>query len=88
MLAAQLLAYGAGGALSAGRLDAAEELLQQIADLPASLPRFDQCLHHLFSAWSGILRQDALRAYQEQKLALRTAVEVGCPFFEVTCRLV
>ena len=88
VLAAQLLAYGAGGALSAGKLDTAEELLQQLAQLPASQPRFDRCLYHLFSAWLAMLRQDALSAYQEQKLALRMAVEVGCPFFEVMCRLV
>jgi ATP/maltotriose-dependent transcriptional regulator MalT/DNA-binding SARP family transcriptional activator len=88
VLSAQLLAYGAGGALSACKLDAAEKLLQQIEELSASLPRFDRCLYHLFSAWCAILREDAMRAYQEQKLALRMAVEVGCPFFEVMCRLV
>ena len=88
VLSGQLLAYGAGGALSGGRLDVAEKLLRQIADLPVQLPRFDRCLHHLFSAWSAILGKDALRAYQEAKLALRMAVEVGCPFFEVMCRMV
>ena len=88
VLSAQLLAYGAGGALSAGKLEVAEKLLQQIAELAARLPRFDRCLFHLFSTWAGVLRQDALRAYQEQKLALRMAVEVGCPFFEVMCRMV
>ena len=88
VLSAQLLAYGAGGALGAGQLDAAEQLLGQIAELPSSPPRFDRCLYHLFSAWAGLLRQDALRAYQEQKLALRMAVEVGCPYFEIISRLV
>jgi LuxR family maltose regulon positive regulatory protein len=87
VLSSQLLAYGAGGALGAGKLDVAEQLLQQLAELPATTPRFDRCLQHLFSAWAGILRQDTLRAYQEQKLALRMAVEVGCPYFEVMCRL-
>ncbi|OGA46922.1 MAG: hypothetical protein A3G24_24675, partial [Betaproteobacteria bacterium RIFCSPLOWO2_12_FULL_62_13] len=87
VLTSQLLAYGAGGALSAGRLDAAEKLLKQVAELPKGSPRFDMCLHHLFSAWAAVLQQDALRAYQEQKLALRMAVEVGCPYFEVMCRL-
>ncbi|MBI4195085.1 MAG: tetratricopeptide repeat protein [Betaproteobacteria bacterium] len=88
VLTAQLLAYGAGGALGAGKLDTAEQLLQQIAELPTSPPRFDRCLYHLFSAWAGLLTQDALRAYQEQKLALRMAVEVGCPYFEIISRLV
>jgi ATP/maltotriose-dependent transcriptional regulator MalT/DNA-binding SARP family transcriptional activator len=88
VLSGQLLAYGAGGALNAGKLETAEKLLRQIVEPPAQLPRFNRCLHHLFSAWSAILGQDTLRAYQEQKLALRMAVEVGCPFFEVMCRLV
>lgn len=87
VLSSQLLAYGAGGALDAGRLDVAEQLLQQLADLPATMPRFDRCLFHLFSAWAAVLREDTLRAYQEQKLALRMAVEVGCPYFEVMCRV-
>lgn len=87
VLSSQLLAYGAGGALGAGKLDVAEQLLQQLAELPATTPRFDRCLLHLFSAWAAVLREDTLRAYQEQKLALRMAVEVGCPYFEVMCRL-
>jgi len=87
VLSSQLLAYGAGGALGAGKLEVAEQLLQQLAELPATTPRFDRCLLHLFSAWAAVLREDTLRAYQEQKLALRMAVEVGCPYFEVMCRL-
>jgi LuxR family maltose regulon positive regulatory protein len=87
VLSSQLLAYGVGGALSAGKVDVAEQLLQQLAELPSTTPRFDRCLQHLFSAWAAILQQDTLRAYQEQKLALRMAVEVGCPYFEVMCRL-
>ena len=38
-------------------------------------------------AGSAACRCDNLRAFQQQKLALRTAVEVGCPYFEVLCRL-
>lgn len=87
VLTSQLLAYGAGGALGAGKIDIAERLLKQMAALPEGSPRFDLCLYHLFSAWAALLRQDALRAYQEQKTALRMAVEVGCPYFEVICRL-
>jgi DNA-binding SARP family transcriptional activator len=87
VLSSQLLAYGAGGALGAGKLDVAEQLLRQLAELPATTPRFDRCLLHLFSAWAAVLSQDTLRAYQEQKLALRMAVEVGSPYFEVMCRL-
>jgi len=87
VLSSQLLAYGAGGALGAGKLDVADKLLQQLAELPATTPRFDRCLLHLFSAWAAVLHQDTLRAYQEQKLALRMAVEVGSPYFEVMCRL-
>lgn len=87
VLTSQLLAYGAGGALGAGKIDVAEKLLKQMAELPKGSPRFDLCLYHLFSAWAAVLGQDAMRAYQEQKLALRMAVEVGHPYFEVMCRL-
>ena len=83
----QLLAYGAGGALAADDLDTAEKFLDQSAALPGTAARFDLCLHHLFSTWLAIRRNDAVRAFQQQKLALRLAIEVGCPVFEVLCRI-
>jgi ATP/maltotriose-dependent transcriptional regulator MalT/DNA-binding SARP family transcriptional activator len=84
---AQLLLYGAGGALMAGDPDAAEGFLGEIAALPRGMARFDQCLFHLFSTWHALARQDALRAYQQQKLALTMAREVGCPYFEALCHV-
>ncbi len=84
---AQLLSYGAGGALMAGDPDAAEGFLNQIAALPHGMARFDQCLFHLFSTWHALWRQDLLRAYQQQKLALTMAREVGCPYFEALCHV-
>jgi DNA-binding SARP family transcriptional activator len=84
---AQLLSYGAGGALMAGDPDAAEGFLGQLAALPRSTARFDQCLFHLFSTWHALWRQDLLRAYQQQKVALTMAREVGCPYFEALCHV-
>jgi hypothetical protein len=83
----QLLAYGAGGALAADDLEAAEKFLSQFAALPGTAARFDLCLHHLFSTWLAMRQNDAVRAFQQQKLALRLAIEVGCPVFEVLCRI-
>ncbi len=87
ILSRQLLAYGAGGALFSGDLDKAAEFLEEIEALPGMPARFDLCLQHLFSTWLAMFRHDALRAYQQQKLALRMAIDVGCPVFEVMCRI-
>ncbi len=84
---AQLLSYGAAGALMAGDPDGAEGFLSQIAALPRGMARFDQCLFHLFSTWHALWGQDLLRAYQQQKLALTMAREVGCPYFEALCHV-
>jgi len=83
----QLLAFGAGGALTCGDLDTAQQRLEEFASQPRPPARCDLCLYHLFSTWHAMLSQDNLRAFQQQKLALRAAVEVGCPYFEVLCRL-
>ena len=88
ILSRQLLAYGAGGALGAGDLDAAEAFLKEAEALPGVPARFDLCLQHLFSTWLALRRHDSVRAYQQQKLALRLAIDVGCPVFEVLCRLI
>ena len=87
VLSYQLIAYGAGGALASDDLAAAEAILAQTETLPGTPARFDLCLHHLFSAWLAWRRNDLVRAFQQQKLALRMAVEVGCPVFEVLCRI-
>ncbi len=83
----QLLAFGAGGMLTCGDLEAARSMLEQFEKLPRAPARFDLCMFHLFATWHAMHLRDHLRAFQHQKLALRTAVEVGCPYFEVLCRL-
>jgi ATP/maltotriose-dependent transcriptional regulator MalT/DNA-binding SARP family transcriptional activator len=83
----QLLAYGAGGALASGNLEEAEKLLEQSATLPGTRPRFDACLHHLFSTWHAMLKRDGVRASQQQRLALTAAIELGSPHFEALCRM-
>lgn len=83
----QLLAYGAGGALASGNIEEAEKLLEQSNSLPGMRPRFDSCLHHLFSTWLAMLKRDGVRAAQQQRLALRAAIELGSPHFEALCRM-
>ena len=87
VLSYQLLANGAGGALMAGDLDTAETLLKQFSGLGGTPARFDLCLLHLFSTWLALLRRDNVRAFQQQKLALTNAIEVGCPAYEILCHI-
>lgn len=87
VLSRQLLAYGAGGALFAGDPDTAEVFLNELDELPGRAARFDLCLQHLFTCWLGMYRGDAVKAYQQQKLALKMAIEVGGPVFEMLCRI-
>lgn len=83
----QLLAYGAGGALAGGDLDSAARMLAESAALPGPRARFDACLHHLFATWLALLRRDSTTAFQQQRLALKAAIELGSPHFEALCRM-
>ena len=83
----QLLVYGYGGALGSSDLETAAELARQWGEQGATAGRFDQVFFHHFRAWEAMLRKDVMRALQEEKTALRMAVEVGCPYFEALCRL-
>ncbi len=83
----QLLVYGYGGALGSQDLDTAAELARQFEAQRATAGRFDQVFFHHFRAWEAMLRRDVMRALQEEKTALRMAIEVGCPYFEALCRL-
>jgi ATP/maltotriose-dependent transcriptional regulator MalT/DNA-binding SARP family transcriptional activator len=83
----QLLVYGYGGALGAGDLAAAQPLARELEARTASAGRFNLCLYRYFRAWEAMLRRDLMSALQEQKAALRLAIEVGCPLFEVLCRM-
>jgi len=83
----QLLAYGYGGALARQDLEAAAGIARQLETHVAGAGRFNLCLHHHFRAWEAMLRKDLMGALQLEKTALRMAIEVGCPYFEVLCRL-
>jgi hypothetical protein len=83
----QLLAYGYGGALSRHDLAGAASLARQLEPHVAGAGRFNLCLYRHFQAWEAMLRKDLMGALQHEKAALRMAIEVGCPYFEVLCRL-
>ncbi|MEE8055313.1 MAG: BTAD domain-containing putative transcriptional regulator [Gammaproteobacteria bacterium] len=83
----QFLVTGAGGALGAGDLDTAEQLLRQVESHHEGASRLDMCLYHYYSAWYAMLRRDTLKAFEHQKVALKLAIDLGSPYFEVLCRL-
>jgi len=62
-------------------------LLDELETRIAGAGRFNLCLYRHFRAWEAMQRKDLMSALQEAKAALRTAIEVGCPLFEVLCRL-
>jgi ATP/maltotriose-dependent transcriptional regulator MalT/DNA-binding SARP family transcriptional activator len=82
-----LLSNGAASALGAGDLETAEQLLGEMQTYAENARRLDMCTYHYNSAWHAMLCDDGLKAYREQKIALRLAIEAGCPFYEVLCRL-
>jgi ATP/maltotriose-dependent transcriptional regulator MalT len=83
----QLLVWGYGGALGTGDLALAASLAKQLEPLQAGAGRFNLCIYHHFQAWEAMLRKDLMTALQKEKAALRMAIEVGCPLYEVLCRL-
>ncbi len=83
----QLQVYGYGAALGSQDLKIAAELARQFEPAVAGAGRFNLCLVHHFQAWEAMLRKDLMQALQHEKAALRMAVEVGCPYIEVLCRL-
>jgi LuxR family maltose regulon positive regulatory protein len=83
----QLLVNGYGAALGAGDLDTAARISKELEPLAARTGRLSLVFHHHFQAWEAMLRKDLMRALQMEKSALRMAVETGCPYFEVLCRL-
>lgn len=82
-----LLSNGVASALGAGDLETAETLLGEMQDYTDSARRLDRAIFHYYTAWHAMLADDPLRAYREQKIALRLATETGCPFYEILCRL-
>jgi ATP/maltotriose-dependent transcriptional regulator MalT len=83
----QLLAYGYGSALGRHDLRRAAVLAKQLEPHVAGAGRFNLCLYRHFLAWEAMLKRDTLGALEHERAALRMAIEVGCPFFEVLCRL-
>jgi ATP/maltotriose-dependent transcriptional regulator MalT len=83
----QLLVYAYGGALAGQDLEAAAGFAKQLEAHASGAGRFNLCLYHHFQAWEAMLRKDLMRALQLERTALRMAIEVGCPYFEVLCRL-
>jgi LuxR family maltose regulon positive regulatory protein len=83
----QLFAQGVAVCLEIGELECAERLLREMESNAARSRRLGRCLYHSLSAWSCLLRDDTVGAYENQREALTAAQEVGSPFFEVLCRL-
>jgi len=71
------------GALGAGDLDQAAEWLKTIEGRPPGTRRFDLFLQAYGTAWYAMLRGDLFLAHQHLKTAVRTATELGAPFFQV-----
>lgn len=82
-----LLSNGAAAALGAGDLESAEVMLGKMHGHREGARRLDRCSYHYYRSWLAMLRRDVVDAHQEQKIALRLAIESGCPFYEVLCRL-
>ena len=82
-----LLSNGAAGALGAGDLETARELLTRMDGEKDRARRLDRTQHHYYWAWYWMLRDDLANTYQEQKLALKLAIECGCPYYEALCHL-
>lgn len=83
----QLLTHGYGGALGTSQLELAAKLRKELESHVAGAGRLDLCTLHHFRGWEAMLRKDTMLALQEERTALRLAIEVGCPFFEAICRL-
>ncbi len=82
-----LISNGVAGALGAGDLETAAELLARMDERREVAGRLDRCNFHYYSAWLAMLRGDHLLAHQHQRTALHLAVECGCPFYEALCRM-
>src|SRR5262249_53691094 len=75
----QLLVNGYGAALGAGDLDTAAQIGAELEAHAGGAGRMNLCFLYHFQAWEAMLRKDLMRALQQEKAALRMAVEVGCP---------
>ncbi len=78
-----ILINGLCGALAEADLDTASAFLKQIEARPLADRKFDVFLHAYGAAWTASLRGDAFLAHRHLKVAVRTAKELGLPFFQV-----
>jgi len=81
------LIFGISGALGVGDIAKADELAGQLDRAVLARSSFDSCMFRYYSGWKAMLEKDPLTAYQEVRIALRIAREIGLPFFEVLCGL-
>lgn len=82
-----LLINGVGSALCWGELDMAADLLAKLDQSALQTRRYDLCLHHYYSSWLHVLRDELDDARQHLRAAVRLAVDMGLPFFEVIGKL-
>jgi LuxR family transcriptional regulator, maltose regulon positive regulatory protein len=71
------------GALAEADVEGAETFLRQIESRPIGDRKLDIFLRAYAAAWFAMLQGDAFIAHQHLKLAVRTAAELGMPFFQV-----
>ena len=82
-----LLSSGAAGALGAADVETAGKLLERMREHQDSARRLDLVTYHHYKGWLHMLCEDPLAARQAVKTSLHLAIECGCPFYEVYCRL-
>lgn len=71
------------GALAESDLESAADFLQQMEARTTPDRKFDMALHSYATAWYAMLQGDAFLAHRRLKLGVRTAAELGLPFFQV-----
>jgi LuxR family transcriptional regulator, maltose regulon positive regulatory protein len=71
------------GALAEADVEGAATFLRQIESRPIGDRKLDVFLRAYGAAWFAMLQGDAFIAHQRLKLAVRTAAELGLPFFQV-----
>ncbi len=75
-----LLGNTAAGALGAGDLAAARELLGRMADSIGGTSAWERGLYHLLSAWEALLRRDGGAAAPHARALLDCATRAGMPW--------
>lgn len=83
-----MLVNGFVGAVAGNQMDRAREIMGILESTSAKIPTFDMMRFRLLAAVYYRERGDVMRAYQELKIALRLATELGSIFFEAITRLI